>query len=261
MGASVIIASHNHKNGVEAVRKIKTVFPEARVTFSTLDLADKNSISNFAKTVKKVDILVCNAGIMMPAERQMTNYGVESQFGVNYLGHFMLVGLLLPMLKKSKGRVVTVSSMANNPAKFDLRDATGENKYHPFRLYALSKLSTLMFALELDKRSKQNSWGISAVPIHPGVVRTKLFSHSPHPFVVFSFIGTMVPILSMSARWAAKILLFAATSEKAKSGVFYGPLLTMIGGPRPAKPPKQALDPQKRNELWQLSEQITKVSI
>jgi len=259
MGASVIIASHNPKNGDVAIKKIKEAVPGAKVSFETLDLADKKSIEKFAGTIKKLDILVCNAGIMMPTERVMTNYGVESQFGVNYLGHFMLTALLLPLLKKSKGRVVTVSSMANNPVKFDLHDATGENKYRPFRLYALSKLSTLCLALELDKRSRQNNWGITAIPVHPGVVRTKLFSRSLHPFVIFSLLGTKIPIMSMSSRWASKILLFAATSDKAKSGTFYGPMLWMIGGPRKTKPPKQALDTKKRQELWRFSENTTKI--
>ena len=261
-GANVIIASHNAEKGLEAINKIKKDFPECKISFEKLDLADKNSIADFAskikKQFKKLDILVCNAGIMMPKDRQLTNYGVESQFGVNYLGHFMLTNQLLPLLKTAKGRVATVSSMANNPKKFDLDDTITKNKYYPFRLYSLSKLASLMFALELDRRSKQNNWGISAVPIHPGLVRTKLFSHSSHPFVVFSFIGAKIPIIGMSSAYASRILLFAVASKKAKSGVYYGPLLYLMGSVRKAKISKQAQDLKKRQELWRFSEKVTK---
>jgi len=259
-GATVILASHNADKGVKAVQRIKTGFAESKVSFIKLDLSDEKSIEDFARTIEsqfaKLDILICNAGIMMPKNRRMTNYGVESQFGINYLGHFYLTSLLMPLLQSARGRVVTVSSMANNPVVFDLNDATERNRYHPFRLYALSKLAALMFALELDKRSIQNNWGITAVPVHPGLVRTKLFNHSLHPFVIFSFLGTKVPIISMSSQWASHMELFAAASPKAKSGVFYGPLLWLLGGPRKALLPKKALDTEKRNELWQFSERV-----
>ena len=259
--ATVIIAGQNVERGMVAANKIKKSVDGADVTFMKLNLADKNSIRDFAKQIKKLDVLVCNAGIMMPNERRMTNYGVESQFGINYLGHFMLTALLLPLLKSSRGRVVTVSSIANNPQKFDLCDATGENKYYPFRLYALSKLAAAMFALELDKLSLKNGWGVSAVPFHPGLVRTRLFSRSKHPFVIFSNIGTKLPIISMSSRWAARLEIFAAVSKKAEPGVFYGPFLTFVGGPRRARLPKLARDLAKRRELWEFSEKMTKTKI
>ena len=69
-----------------------------------LDLSKLASIRKFAEQFEgiysQLDILVNNAGVMIPPLTH-TEDGFELQFGVNYLGHFLLTGLLLPQLQKS----------------------------------------------------------------------------------------------------------------------------------------------------------------
>src|SRR3546814_17603002 len=46
-------------------------------------------------------------------------------------------------------------------------------------VYGQSKLAMLMFAIELDRRSKANSWGLTSVAAHPGYARTHLVDNGP----------------------------------------------------------------------------------
>ena len=76
--------------------------PSAQLDPRTLDLADLDSVRGFAEDVAtahpSLDLLVNNAGVMMPP-RQQTADGFELQFGTNHLGHFALTGLLIAALR------------------------------------------------------------------------------------------------------------------------------------------------------------------
>jgi NAD(P)-dependent dehydrogenase (short-subunit alcohol dehydrogenase family) len=65
-----------------------------------LDLSDLKSIekcvSELRKTkIKRIDVLINNAGVMATRTRQLTKQGLEMQMGVNYIGHFYLTNLLV----------------------------------------------------------------------------------------------------------------------------------------------------------------------
>jgi len=249
------------------------------VRFELLDLADTDSIAAFCERAKSaltsVDILMCIAGLMMPDGLTRTKEGAETQFAVNYLGHFALVAGLFPLLKAApNARVVTVSSVANRPVRFDLRDATATRGYsHPADIatgpgcgatatrghsasvsYALSKLCCLMFAVELAKRSEENGGGVSAFCVHPGFARTRLFDRSYRfTMILLRVIFFIFPIIRQSAKNAALPALFAVTSQKAVSGGYYGPWFTIMGPPRKALMPLRAKNRELRKALWDLS--------
>ena len=262
-GANVIIAGRNADEGTNAVSEISKAFPDAKVRFEQLDLADSGSIASFCEMMKKneagIDILMCIAGQMMPDEFMTTKTGVEMQFAVNYLGHFALTAGLFPLLKAGQDpRVVTISSIANRPVRFKTGDATGDFGYSASISYAFSKLCCLMFALELSKRSKENGWGVKAFAVHPGLARTRLFNRS-HGFTMtlLQVIFFILPFIRQSAKHAALPALFAATSGKAVSGSYYGPLLCAVGPPRKALIPLRAKSHTLRKSLWDLSVSLT----
>ena len=265
--ANVIIAGRNAEKGAAAVSEIRKAFPDANVRFESLNLADLNSIASFCERIKKsetkIDTLMCIAGQMMPDEFVKTKDGVEMQFAVNYLGHFALTAGLFPLLKAGRDpRVVTTSSIANKPLRFKLGDATGELGYSASISYAFSKLSCLMFAVEFSKRSEENGWGVKAYAFHPGLARTQLFSRS-HGFTMtlLQVIFFILPFIRQSAKHAALPALFAATSEKAVSGSYYGPLLCAVGPPRKALIPPRAKSQALRKSLWNLSVSLTNIEI
>ena len=92
-GARVILACRNEERGREAVRRIETENPIGAVEFKFLDLADLDSVTVLAKNLRfeigQLNLLINNAGVMLPPESK-TKQGFELQFGVNYIGHFLL---------------------------------------------------------------------------------------------------------------------------------------------------------------------------
>jgi NAD(P)-dependent dehydrogenase (short-subunit alcohol dehydrogenase family) len=266
--ANVIIAGRNEQSGAKAVLDIRTDFPEASVSFELLDLADAESIADFCARIKerltRLDALMCIAGLMMPDDLIKTANGVEMQFQTNYLGHFALTAGLFPLLKKSPdARVVTISSIANRPARFDLSDATATRGYSASVSYALSKLCCLMFAMELAKRSEEHGWGVSAFGVHPGLAKTQLFNRS-HGFTMtlLQVIFTILPFIRQSAKNASRPAMFAATSPEAVSGKYYGPwFLGVMGPPRRALIPLRAKNRELRKKLWDLSVSLTGLDI
>lgn len=158
-GCDVIIAGRNPEKGADAVSRIQRAVPQAAARFEKLDLADLSSVASFAQRMENdresLDLLVNNAGIMVPPNRQETRDGFELQFGTNYLGHFALTAHLMSLLRKrTDTRVVTVSSVAARAGKINFDDINSEKHYRPMEAYSQSKLACLMFALELHERSQ-----------------------------------------------------------------------------------------------------------
>jgi NAD(P)-dependent dehydrogenase (short-subunit alcohol dehydrogenase family) len=260
-GATVIIAGRDGKKGAAAADRIAREHAGAKVMFEVLDLFEPGSIRDFAGRVLasygRIDMILCIAGVMMPDELSLTSEGVERQFAVNYLGHYELVGRLMPLLGASAdGRVVTMSSVANRPVRFDLGDATAARGYDASIDYALSKLCCLMYAVELSRRFPD----ITACCAHPGLARTMLFNRSGgFTMILLRAIFFVFPFIRQSARAAARPALYAALSPAARRGAYYGPMFTFMGPPRRALMPLRAKDQRLREKLWALSEELTGV--
>jgi len=108
--------------------------------------------TSFTAEYGRLDLLINNAGIMITPYFE-TPDGFEGQLGVNYLGHFLLTGLLLPtLLKTPQSRVVSLYSLAANWGGIQFDDLQFKKHYGPNKSYTQSKLACLMFGLELNKR-------------------------------------------------------------------------------------------------------------
>lgn len=125
-----------------------------------------------------IDILVCNAGIMaLPQLEQV--YGLEKQFVVNHLGHFILAHGLLDQLRAApQGRVVVVSSLGYRWAPavgIEFDNLSGKRDYDPDKMYGQSKLANQLMSLELARRLADTAATSNA--IHPGIINTNLGRH------------------------------------------------------------------------------------
>ncbi len=267
VGAEVVIAGRSADKGANAVAKIHTAVPSARVRFEALDLASLNSIEAFAARLRDqagaIDILINNAGVMVPPRRQETRDGFELQLGTNHLGHFALTGRLMPLLRNSThARVVTVSSIAARNGRIDFDDLNAKTRYRPMPVYSQLKLACLMFALELDRKSRAGVWGIDSLAAHPGIARTDLLHNAPGRSSVIGTVRSLLWFLFQPAWQGALPTLFAATADAATSGGYYGPdgMGETRGYPAPARIPSQTLDVSARARLWQVSEALTGVS-
>lgn len=263
-GADVVIAGRNSHKGAAAVSHIRSDLPDAKVRFETLDLASLASIAHFADRLREeqqqLDLLINNAGVMVPPRRQETADGFELQFGTNHLGHFALTAHLLPLLRASNAaRVVSVSSVAARSGSVDWDDWNAQSDYRPMPVYARSKIACLIFALEFERRSSAAGWGISSIAAHPGVARTELLHNGPGRGSAHSLARTLLPFLFQPAAQGALPLLFAGTSADARGGDYYGPdrLGETRGHPTKAKIPPQALDQGAAEQLWAVSEMAT----
>ena len=266
--AEVILAGRNADRGAYSVARIKAQVPEANIRFAELDLASLASVAAFAKRMAaehgSLDLLVNNAGVMMPPRRRTTADGFELQFGTNYLGHFALTGRLLPLLRAARApRIVEVSSIAHRGASMDFQDLQAEKRYRPWAAYGQSKLAMLIFALELQRRSDAGGWGLMSLAAHPGIAHTDLFSNGPGLGEVRKrMFGLVLPLISQSAARGALPLLFAATAPQAAAGGYYGPdgFREMKGWPVRARIMPQVTDKAAAARLWQMSEALTGVT-
>ena len=147
-----------------------------------IDLADLASVRACAAKLvapgHSFDVLIANAGVMATPYLR-TRDGFEMQFGVNHLGHFVLVNRLRPLLGPTS-RLIVVSSAGHRFANVDLADPNFEHSpYEPFVAYGRSKTANTLFAVAFDQRHRRQ--GIRAASVHPGAVQTELNRHlDPH---------------------------------------------------------------------------------
>jgi NAD(P)-dependent dehydrogenase (short-subunit alcohol dehydrogenase family) len=265
-GGDVILAGRDPRKGTDAVGRIGSEVPSAKVRFERLDLANLASISAFADRLAKqqgsLDLLINNAGVMVPPQRRVTSNGFELQLGTNHLGHFALTAHLLPLMRKGKDpRVISLSSVAARGGAIDFDDLNAEKGYKPMPVYSQSKLACLMFALELQRRSDAGGWGVTSIAAHPGISRTDLLHNGPGRWSAHGLARSILPFLFQPAAQGALPALFAATAPEAKGGAYYGPdrMSETRGYPALAKVPPQALDEAAAARLWQASEALTAV--
>lgn len=265
-GAQVIVASRNPETGAEAIARIKAEIPSAVLRFEAVDLGSLASVSALAARLRGqtdvLDLLVNNAGVMTPPRRMETADGFELQFGTNHLAHFALTGLLLPLLVNAEqARVVTLSSIAARGGKIDFADLQ-QTDYRPMPAYSQSKLACLMFGLELQRRSLAEGWGLTSIPVHPGISRTGLLYNTPGGASgVRRMMRAMLWFLFQPVPQGALPSLFAATASQAEGGVYYGPdgRAELSGFPAEARVPAPALDAAACRRLWEISEALTGV--
>jgi len=266
-GAEVILTGRSDSKGAAALAAIRAKYPNARITYDTLDLGSLKSVADFADRFTAahdhLDLLVNNAGVMTPPTRQTTADGFELQFGTNHLGHFALTRHLLNSLIAAKApRVVTVSSTAHRTGQINFDDLQAEKSYKPWKYYGQSKVANLMFALELQRRSDANGWGLMSNAAHPGFARTDLIANGPGDSIFGRGAMLVRPLLSHSTQEGVRAQLFAATSPDAEPGGYYGftGFMEMKGPMGKAKIAPQASDTAVAAKLWTLSEKLTGLS-
>ncbi len=260
-GATVVVASRSKPRGDQAVASILEAAPNAAVELKLLDLANLGSVRDFVAAFvdrfDRLDLLLNNAGVMMPRRREETADGFELQFGTNHLGHFALTVQLLELLVATGGsRVVNVSSSAQNLGKLDLDDL--QWKERPFKRmasYGASKIANMLFTLELQRRLEEAGASSIAAACHPGWTRTNLQKTSP----LFRWLN---PLFAMKPWQGALPTLYAAVSSDVVGGGYYGPngFGTIRGYPAPNKPAAASTDAASAKRLWELSEQLVGLS-
>lgn len=258
-GANVTVACRDKDKAEEAITEMKAHKGTGSLEVGILDLASLHSVRQFAnifiETHKQLHILINNAGVASPPFSK-TSEGYELQFGVNFLGHFALTGLLYPLLQATPGsRVITVSSNGYQNAVIDFDNLKSEKDYHPLREYRQSKLANLIFSIELDRRIKAKGQQVASIAAQPGANNTELTRYLSNEEIA---IGKQRLGDFMEPWQGALSLLYAAVSNKATGGNMYEPDDNGLRGyPTLATLQANATDKTVATKLWNLAQEAT----
>ncbi len=247
-GAKVYVACRDEEKALKAINRMKAHGGTGQLIYGHLDLASLSSVKKFSekvlKTESRLDLLINNAGIMIPPPSK-TEEGFEIQFGVNFVGHFALTGHLFNLLESTKGsRVVTLSSIAHRNSIIDFDNFRLEKEYNNWREYGQSKLADIIFSLEFDRRLKSNGYQIMSLAAHPGFSKTDLQKNMDKDM--------LASLELMTAKEGAQPTLAACLREDAKGGQYWGPdgPNEQKGKPALAKVDAAALDEKLNSRLW-----------
>jgi NAD(P)-dependent dehydrogenase (short-subunit alcohol dehydrogenase family) len=194
-------------------------------------------------------VLINNAGVFC-WKREETEEGFEKTMGVNYLGHFLLTNLLLPILKQTPGaRIFNVSSNAYFQGKIDLNDLHLKKKYKGVNAYNSSKLAVVLFTQELAERLKETDVTVNA--LHPGHAATNIWNMWPGKWYQ-ALLFKILKMLMKPTVEAAQNSIYLASSDEVKgiTGKYFDNKKTKDMSPN-------AEDMQLQKGLWELSEKLT----
>lgn len=252
-GAHVIATVRTPEKAEMVANSVK-----GKVTPLICELTDFNSVIDCAKAVEKLnlplDALICNAGVMQLQELQ-TVHGLEHQFAVNYLGHFLLSQRLLPLLQRAeRGRLVMISSGLIRKApkvgiEFDNLD--GKKSYDPEVAYGHSKLAVALYAAEFTRRFANST--VTANVLHPGIIHTNLLRHLPwYKRAAATLFGFLIFDKTIEEGTATHCYVATHPSLKNVSGHFFEDC-------NPATPESPHFSNQKMAaKLWETSMQQVK---
>jgi NAD(P)-dependent dehydrogenase (short-subunit alcohol dehydrogenase family) len=266
-GAHVIMGVRTPAKGEMARAEILAAHPDALLEVRRVDLADLGSVTEFASSLAAdgvpIDLLLNNAGVMMPPTRMTTADGFELQLGSNFLGPFALTLRLLPsVLAAASPRIVTMASGMANFGRIRFDDPQWTRRYGPTRAYAQSKLADLLFARHLAAVATDRGWTLASIAAHPGFTRTNLQTagaslgrDKPRRAP-----GTGLPLLpSQAVEQGTEPMLYAATSPHARNGDYYGPngFMELVGSTRQARLNRRMRDATTAARLWAMAEELT----
>jgi NAD(P)-dependent dehydrogenase (short-subunit alcohol dehydrogenase family) len=170
--------------------------------------------------------------------------------GVNYLGHFLLTNLLLPVLTQTPGaRILNVSSNAYFQGKIDLNDLHLKKKYKGVNAYNSSKLAVVLFTQEMAERLKETDVTVNA--LHPGHAATNIWNMWPGKWYQ-ALLFKILKMLMKPTVEAAQNSIYLASSDEVKgiTGKYFDNKKTKDVSPN-------AKDVQLQKGLWELSEKLT----
>ena len=264
-GADVVLAVRDTAAGERAAERIRGTAPTGTVRVERLDLASQASVREFTDRFEgPLDLLLNNAGVMMPPRFRETEDGHELQFGTNHLGHFALTGRLLPhLLAAETPRVTTVSSIAHHRGDGAVCEGNPAQGYDAQTAYGRSKLANLLFATELQRRASAAGSHLTSTAAHPGISSTNLIA-SRDGLGSIPVLGSLMQLASKAVfpgpEKGAEAEVYAATV--AAPGSYSGP--TGIGETRgpvgEARRSTWATDETLAGLLWDRSEQLTGVT-
>ena len=238
-GATVLVHGRSRERCEAVLEEVQRGTGSEGAHYYLADLSSLSAVRGLAEQIlsehDRLDVLVNNAGVIA-REREETEDGLELTFTVNYLAHFLLTNLLLPLLRDSApARIVNVASAGQSPV--DFRDVMLERGYDGMSAYTQSKLAQVMFTFELAEHLRGT--GVTTNALHPATLMdTKM---------VLETFGHALSSVQEGAD---------ATVRLAVSPELEGVTGRYFEGTREAHANRQAYNAEARKWLWDVSEEL-----
>jgi NAD(P)-dependent dehydrogenase (short-subunit alcohol dehydrogenase family) len=245
-GARVLIHGRDKERAKALADEIRGQ-GHAEPIFYQADLSSLAGARQLAEAVladeKRLDVFISNAGIgsrTLGPERRISADGHELRFAVNYLSGFLLAHLLLPLIKASApSRIVNVASLGQHP--IDFNDVMITKNYNGTRAYSQSKLSQIMFTIDLAGELKGT--GVTVNSLHPATYMNTTMVRE----------GGITPISTVEQGGEAILHLAVGDDVAGKTGLFFN-------GMQSSQANAQAYDEAARQRLRALSLELTGLS-
>ena len=245
-GATVLIHGRDEARAKTLAAEIRGAGYREPV-FYQADLSSLTGARQLAEAViadhQRLDVFISNAGIgsrTQGPERRTSVDGHELRFAVNYLSGFLLAYRLLPLLKAAApSRIVNVASLGQHPIDFD--DVMITKGYNGTRAYSQSKLSQIMFTIDLAAELKGS--GVTVNSLHPATYMNTTMVRE----------GGVTPISTVEQGGEAILRLAVGDDVAGKTGLFFN-------GLNQAQAHPQAYDETARAQLRRLSLELTGLS-
>ena len=243
-GATVLLHGRNSKKTKQTFEEIRSATGNDKLKYYLADFAALEEVRHLAQSIKdkhdRLDILINNAGMgageRNNAKRELSQDGYELRFAVNYLAPFLLTHLILPLIQSSTpAKIINVASVGQSAIDFD--DVMLEKNYDGIRAYSQSKLALVMFTFDLAKKLKQD---ITVNCLHPAsLMNTKM---------VLETFGSSMSTIEEGTD--ALLYLVESPDLDEVTGEFFN-------GKQIAQADAQAYDEKARQQLWNLSKELT----
>lgn len=261
-GARVIFTARSATDGDDVCTAVRRETPGARIEHREVHLDDLASVRAFGAELRQdldeLHVLINNAGVSL-TKRRVTTDGFEMMFGVNHLGHFLLVEELRDLLVASApSRIVIVASDAHKMGgALDFDDLQSEQRRFGtvggLRVYGRSKLANLLHTRELARRL--DGTGVTVNALHPGFVRTRLARDTEASWLGERLVWPLVGRFARSPEQGAATSVHLASSpelEAVSGGYFVDE--------QPAKANANATDDEAAARLWRISSSLVGIS-
>lgn len=239
--AEVILATKTMDQGAEIMIKILKEQPRAKIVVMQLDLSSFDSIwsfcNNFRRSGRLLHIIINNASTKVMNDLVVTEDNIESQFAINYLGHFLMTLELLDIMLYSSsavmpGRIINVSCSSNYLLASDEGIALNDincfrTHYNKHEKHAASKLAMILFTRELASRVAAKNLPVKVMSLHPGFIQNSRISRQLRSFsMLLSSMCSAVTVNSNCTSVAA-----VETTDRPVASSRAGALRALFGEP------------------------------
>jgi NAD(P)-dependent dehydrogenase (short-subunit alcohol dehydrogenase family) len=247
LGARLVLLSRDPDRAEISRRELTAATGNDRIRCIQADLTEWSSVrraaEEFQEHYPRLDVLMNCAGVLY-LKRTVSVEGVEMTLAVEFLGHFLLTGLLLGLLKRSApARILTVTGNSG-PLRFAriyFDDLQLQRGYNPLKAKLQAELAKALFSMELARRLQGS--GVTSNAFHPGLIRTRLIRNLPR----FMRIPASVCVALFGRETRTGVYLAASPEVEGISGR----LFERVGDERSVP-----VDGQVAARLWEIAQAL-----